>query len=154
MIVLWAGSVGCTHIAGSSAESPLCGTGSVSTVAVTVVAMVMVAARAGKATTAALSSMRTAGQKKRREETCIQTPFVWGQRLRCDSAQQGCYTERTTAQSTVRVRLCGWQGVGRFGRAKQERPAPTFCGDITSSLQPSRAAKHALTFSSLPSTHV
>src|SRR4051812_11613201 len=73
-------------------------------------------------------------------------PLRRGQRLRCDSAQQVCYTERTTAQSTVRVRLCGWQGVGRFGRAKQERPAPTCCSDITSSLQPRRAATHALTF--------
>src|SRR3954466_2619182 len=102
MIVLWAGSVGCTHIAGSSAESPLCGTGSVSTVAVTVFAMVMVAARAGRATRATLSSMRTAGQRKRRAEKGIQTPFVWGQRLHCGSAQQVCYTEGTTAQSTVR----------------------------------------------------
>src|SRR6266508_4329792 len=56
-----------------------------------------------------------------------------GQRLRCAGAQKPCYTKGTTAQSTVRVRLRSWQGVDRFGRAKQERSTPTFFIDITSS---------------------
>src|SRR4051794_18730389 len=55
--------VGSIQIAGSSAESPLCETGLVSTLAVTVCGIVMVAARVGKVTRAALSSTSTAGQK-------------------------------------------------------------------------------------------